>query len=104
MSTYGTGLQLKAALKTGCKTLYLGLGGSGTHDAGCGIAAALGIRFFHQGKAFLPTGATLNQIDAIDDSESLFNQYPAQLVCLCDVTNPLFGPLSSTGLCTAERG
>ena len=104
MSTYGTGLQLKAALKTGCKTLYLGLGGSGTHDAGCGIAAALGIRFFHQGKAFLPTGATLNQIDAIDDSESLFNQYPAQLVCLCDVTNPLFGSLGAARVFARQKG
>ena len=104
MSTYGTGLQLKAALMAGCKTLYLGLGGSGTHDAGCGIAAALGVRFYHQGKAFLPTGATLERIDALDDSESLFNQYPAQLICLCDVTNPLFGPHGAAQVFARQKG
>ena len=68
-TTYGTGLQIKAALDAGCQTIYLGLGGSGTHDGGCGIAAALGVRFLHHGKSFLPTGATLDQIEALDLSD-----------------------------------
>ncbi|MFQ8581131.1 MAG: hypothetical protein ACLSA6_00640 [Holdemania massiliensis] len=55
-------------------------------------------------ESLLPTGATLNQIDAIDDSEGLFNQYPAQLVCLCDVTNPLFDPLEQHGSLHGRKG
>ena len=68
-TTYGTGLPIKAALDAGCQTIYLGLGGSGTHDGGCGIAAALCVRFLQHGKSFLPTGATLDQIEALDLSD-----------------------------------
>ena len=39
-STLGTGLQIRQALQHGCRTIWIGLGGSGTHDGGCGIAAA----------------------------------------------------------------
>lgn len=103
-STYGTGLQIKAALNAGCKTIYLGLGGSGTHDGGCGIAAALGVRFFHQGKTFLPTGLTLDQIEAIDVSGCELRNFDAQLICLCDVTNPLFGSTGAAQVFARQKG
>ena len=103
-TTYGTGLQIKAALDAGCQTIYLGLGGSGTHEGGCGIAAALGVRFLHQGKTFLPTGATLDQIEALDLSDcELFNS-GARLICLCDVTNPLFGTNGAAQVFARQKG
>ena len=103
-TTYGTGLQIKAALDAGCQMIYLGLGGSGTHDGGCGIAAALGVRFLHQGKTFLPTGATLDQIEAIDLSDcKLFNS-GVRLICLCDVTNPLFGANGAARVFARQKG
>ena len=33
-STWGTGLMIRHALDQGCKTIYLGIGGSATHDLG----------------------------------------------------------------------
>lgn len=40
-STYGVGQLILAALKAGAKRIYLGLGGSATHDGGVGMAEAL---------------------------------------------------------------
>lgn len=36
---------IAAAMSEGAKTVMIGLGGSATNDAGCGMAAALGFRF-----------------------------------------------------------
>ena len=36
---------IAAAMSEGAKTVMIGLGGSATNDAGCGMAAALGLRF-----------------------------------------------------------
>jgi glycerate kinase len=50
----------------------MGLGGSCTNDAGTGAAAALGVIFTDkEGKAFLPVGGTLKDIDHIDTSNLL---------------------------------
>lgn len=40
-STYGVGQLILAALKADAKRIYLGLGGSATHDGGVGMAEAL---------------------------------------------------------------
>lgn len=41
-TTFGLGQVVQAALKEKPRTILLGLGGSATHDAGCGMAQALG--------------------------------------------------------------
>ncbi|MFF0271219.1 glycerate kinase [Kribbella sp. NPDC004536] len=41
-STYGVGQLITAAVDAGAKRIILGLGGSGTNDAGAGLLAALG--------------------------------------------------------------
>ncbi|MBB5979175.1 glycerate kinase family protein [Kribbella solani] len=41
-STYGVGQLIAAAVDAGAKRIILGLGGSGTNDAGAGLLAALG--------------------------------------------------------------
>ena len=43
-TTYGVGLLLLAARDAGARRVVLGLGGSGTNDAGAGMLAALGAR------------------------------------------------------------
>lgn len=42
-TSYGTGELILAALESGCRSLFLGLGGSATSDAGAGILQALGV-------------------------------------------------------------
>ena len=47
----------------GLKKIILGLGGSATNDGGCGMAAALGVKFKdEQNQEFIPTGGILSQI------------------------------------------
>ncbi len=41
-TTYGVGQLIAAAIDAGAKRIILGLGGSGTNDAGAGLLAALG--------------------------------------------------------------
>ena len=66
-TTYGVGELIKAALDEGASNIILGLGGSCTNDGGCGMAAALGIRFLDgSGNAFIPVGGTLKDIAGID--------------------------------------
>ena len=57
-TTYGVGEMMRHAVEHGCKELVLGLGGSATNDAGCGMAAAMGVRFYDKnGKALFPPAA-----------------------------------------------
>ena len=68
-TTYGVGELILNALDMGCKRIILCLGGSCTNDCGCGMAAALGVKFYNQnGKPFIPTGGTLKDIFHIDVS------------------------------------
>ena len=68
-TTYGVGELLLAAKEAGCTKAILGLGGSCTNDGGVGAAAALGAKFTRaDGAAFIPTGGTLGEIDALDVS------------------------------------
>ncbi|MBO4501486.1 MAG: glycerate kinase, partial [Clostridia bacterium] len=41
-TTYGVGQLIYSAAVNGAKRIYIGLGGSGTNDGGCGMACALG--------------------------------------------------------------
>ena len=62
-STYGVGELIADALEQGCRNIIIGLGGSSTNDGGCGMAAALGAKFYGEdGEAFLPVGGTLKNI------------------------------------------
>ena len=68
-TTYGVGELIALAVEGGARKIILGLGGSATNDAGCGAAAALGVRFFDRtGTPFVPTGGTLGEVERIDVS------------------------------------
>lgn len=47
-TSYGTGELIKDALDKGCRSFIIGLGGSAINDGGCGMAEALGVRFFNE--------------------------------------------------------
>jgi len=88
-TTYGVGELINKAKELGAKNIILGIGGSATNDAGCGMAAALGTKFFNKdGKEFIPVGKTLIDIDKIEINrdDSIF------ITTLCDVKNPMYGP------------
>jgi len=98
-TTYGVGEMIKAAVERGAKRILLGLGGSGTTDGGCGMAAALGTSFFDkEGKPIVPVGETLLKIDSV----KIVKKY--DVTALCDVKNPLFGKNGAAYIYGPQKG
>ena len=96
-TTYGVGQLILAAARKGVKKIIVGLGGSSTNDGGCGAAAAVGIKFYDRdGRQFIPTGGTTADIDRIDLSgrDSLLEQ--VEIVTMCDIDNPMYGPVGAS--------
>lgn len=104
-STYGTGEQILAALESGCKRIIIGLGDSATVDGGAGIAQALGIKLLDANLQPIPNGgAGLSLLKHIDAT----GRYPliskCQILCACDVTNPLYGPEGAAFVYGPQKG
>ncbi len=98
-STYGVGQLIDHALRHGVRRITLGLGGSGTNDGGCGMAAALGTLFYDKdGHTFIPTGGTLKDIARI----VLGGRLPVE--AMCDVDNPLCGLTGAAHIYGPQKG
>lgn len=103
-STYGTGVLIADALARGFREVVLLVGGSATNDAGTGIAAALGARFYDAGGQLLaPCGKTLRDVAHLDLS-GLRLPPDLELTLLCDVTNPFHGPRGAAHVYAAQKG
>ena len=104
-STFGVGQLVKKVLNAGCKTLIMGLGGSATTDGGCGMAAALGVVFRDKkGERFVPTGGTLHKIASVDTSELDARLKDLEIVAMCDIDNPLYGPEGAAYVFGPQKG
>ena len=104
-TTYGVGQLVRHAIENGCKKLIVGLGGSCTNDMGAGAAAGAGAKFFDKdGKEFVPTGATLDQIADIDLSELKALLQGIEVVAMCDIDNPLYGPTGAAYVFAPQKG
>lgn len=104
-TTFGVGELIVDAINSGAKKIILGLGGSATNDGGCGMAAALGVKFKdEQDQKFIPTGGTLSKIYKID----MNNIYPKikdiEFISMCDVDNPLCGRLGASAVFAPQKG
>ncbi|MEE3035295.1 MAG: glycerate kinase [Bacteroidota bacterium] len=104
-STYGTGLQIKHALKSNCKNIFLGLGGSATHDLGTGIFVALGGKLLNKSQLPIPLGGGhLNQCHIIDKSNLIEELKGVNITMACDVTNPLLGEIGAANTYASQKG
>lgn len=97
-TTYGVGEMIREAEALGAKRILLGLGGSATNDLGCGMAAALGCRFWDGERYFVPTGGTLAAVKRIEYAA------PHDVTALCDVKNPLYGPNGAAYVYGRQKG
>ena len=89
-STYGVGLLIKEALNKGCKHIYLGLGGSATHDLGLGLFCALGgVVRDENNEEFIPKGETLHKVRSIKLSKMDSRLQECTISVVYDVVNPL---------------
>ncbi len=101
-TTYGTGQLIKAAMEYQPDEILLAVGGSATVDGGVGAAAALGWEFLDtHGNPLPPGGGHLAELAAIRAPAKL--SLPPVLV-LCDVTNPLCGPLGAARVYGPQKG
>ncbi|MDO4477413.1 MAG: glycerate kinase [Lachnospiraceae bacterium] len=104
-TTYGVGQLIAHAINEGCTQILLGLGGSATNDGGCGCAVALGVEFFDaSGNAFTPVGATLGNIARIDDKKAKALLKGISISVMCDVENPLCGPMGAAPVFGPQKG
>ncbi len=101
-STFGTGELMADALRRGAQTLYLALGGSATNDAGVGAARALGWKFLDA--AGTDAGCHPETFSTITRIEPPAAGIAAEVIALCDVTNPLLGPTGATRIFGAQKG
>lgn len=104
-TTYGVGELILNAAQNGAKRIVVGLGGSVTNDGGCGMAAALGVRFYKRdGAPFVPVGGTLGEIARIDVSEKSGYLSGVEIIAMCDVKNPLYGSRGAAHIFGPQKG
>lgn len=89
-TTYGVGELLAAAIGRGCRKFIVGLGGSGTSDAGIGMLRALTDRLS-------PSGGTID--DALKGPLGL-----CRFMLACDVGNPLCGENGAAMVFARQKG
>lgn len=105
-STFGTGILINAALGRGCREMVIGLGGSATVDAGCGMALALGFRLEDAaGNPISRNARGLRRLSRIrfpvGDESSLKG---VKATALADVANPLLGETGAARMFAPQKG
>lgn len=104
-TTYGVGQMIKHAIDHKSTKIIVGLGGSSTNDAGTGMAAALGVRFYDADKnEFVPTGCTLNNVKTIDFTEAKALLEGVEIEAMCDIDNPLYGKNGAAYIFAPQKG
>jgi len=104
-TTYGAGQLIVHAARSGCKKIIVGLGGSATNDGGCGAAAAAGAVFRDAaGDPFIPVGETLSNISSIDIGGIDEAVADTEIITMCDIDNPLYGPDGAAYVFGPQKG
>lgn len=104
-TTFGVGELILDAVNRGCNKIILGLGGSCTNDAGAGMAAALGTKFYDsEGSTFIPNGATLHDVAKIDNTETLSLLKGIEVEAICDINNQMYGQNGAACVFAPQKG
>ncbi len=104
-TTFGTGQLIRAAIEEGPREIILCIGGSATVDGSCGIAQALGARFFdgEDDEITEPiTGGMLGRIARIQIDGIVRDLPPIRVAC--DVNNPLLGEQGAARTYAPQKG
>lgn len=89
-TSYGVGELVATGVKRGCRRFIIGLGGSGTSDAGIGMLKALT-------EKLAPRGGTID--DALKGPLG-----GCSFTLACDVDNPLLGANGATAVFARQKG
>lgn len=104
-STYGTGELIRHAVENGAKEVFVMIGGSATNDGGCGMAEALGAKFFADNRRRLNTirGRDLSQVKEVN-LKPLEIYKEVKFSVLSDVQNPLTGKQGASFVFGKQKG
>lgn len=100
-STFGVGELIIQAIDRGAKTITIGLGGSGTNDAGAGMLAALGAT---ADGALDNGGAALKELSNVKLSAALEKVSEVELIAASDVDSTLLGLRGATAVFGPQKG
>lgn len=103
-SSYGTGELILDAIKSGCKNIFITVGGSATNDGGIGALSALGYEFLDKDNSILkPIGFNLDKIEYIN-TENAIDTKGIKFTIIADVDNPLVGERGATFFYGKQKG
>ena len=100
-STYGVGELISHAIDRGATTITVGLGGSGTNDAGAGMLGALGAL---ADGVLNAGGKALSELSNVDLDAALKRVAGIELIAASDVDNPLLGLRGATAVFGPQKG
>ena len=104
-TTFGSGELILDALKRGCRSFIICIGGSATNDAGIGMLSALGYRFLDiNGDELQSIGEDLVSVSKIDSYNTVEELKGAKFTVACDVTNPLYGKEGAAYVFAPQKG
>ena len=104
-TTYGVGELMIDAARKGVSKIILGLGGSATNDAACGLASACGVGFYNaKGEKFTPLGESMDEVVRIDTSSIDESLKKVEIVTMCDIDNPFYGPEGAPAIYGPQKG
>jgi glycerate kinase len=102
-TTYGLGQLLTAAVDEGARRVVVGLGGTGTLDAGAGMLAALGAKA-NPDEALVGGPHSLELLDRVELGGIEERLDGIELIFASDVDNPLLGLRGVANVFGASRG
>ena len=104
-TTFGVGELVLDAISKGVTKIILGLGGSSTNDFGCGMAYALGVKFYDEnGISFMPVGESLDKVKKIDISNLDNRLSTVEIITMCDIDNPPYGKQGAAYVFAPQKG
>ncbi len=106
-SSHGVARLIASACAAAPRKIIVAIGGSATNDGGCGMAQALGVRFFDRNGNMIEkpiSGGMLHDLARIDATERLAALCKVEMIVASDVQNPLTGPQGAARVYGPQKG
>ncbi len=104
-TTFGVGEMIADAVRKGCRSFIVGIGGSATNDGGMGMLSALGFEFFDkEGRSVEIFGRGLEKVVRISADNMLPELKECTFSIACDVKNPLCGEQGCSAVYGPQKG
>ena len=104
-TTYGVGELILDAIRRGCRSFIVGIGGSATNDGGTGMLSALGFEFLDKNGERIAFGARGLEVLASISAENVIPELKeCSFRVACDVNNPLCGERGCSAVYAPQKG